>query len=94
MAVGFILYIVPGARAYGTLCFKLAKYYLWPFSKILVSHGSQNLAESEALMHQKDSEESTIYNQKPRACGCSCFAWTVLGCKYRFYSPSLTKKVN
>jgi hypothetical protein len=80
LIVGVCLFPAPGSRPYARITLKLAKYYLWPFSKKVVSHGSQNMAETEALFHHRESKTLT-YAEQPITCGFGCFVWTASCCK-------------
>jgi hypothetical protein len=80
MIVGGFLLLTPAGRPYGHLAIKLAKYYLWPFSKCMISHGSQNMAEREALFHHRETK-ARPYDKLPVTCGFGCSLWTLCSCE-------------
>jgi len=80
--VGVLLTITWIGRDHGKLAFLMAKYYLWPFGKVVMSYGVQGLGESEALLQNKqakgDFNTKILHNCGPAFVIWACLAWTVL----------------
>lgn len=88
LAYGFaavILTLTFIGRHHSKLAFSLAKYYLWPFSKFIVSHGIQNLGETEALYAHKKTKSKENTREM-----CPYIVWQIVVCEYRsLFQPHL-----
>jgi len=80
LLVACALFVTFVGRYHGRVCFNLAKYYLWPFGKVVLTYGDQNLGESEGVFHKKKHNRplTRIRNCSAGQVVWSAFAWTIL----------------
>ena len=78
--VGAMLSITIVGRPHGRLCFMLAKYYLWPFGKVV----SSLIPDEETTFTTRSSGKSYRKERGTQRvqCGISCFLWCIFACNY------------
>ena len=87
--VGVLLFVSYFGRQYGSLCFALAGYYLYPFGKfILIERGEttplipgEEGGEDPSAPSYHSVNELPTSKKKKRDCGIGCVIWSMLACK-------------